>query len=418
MPRLFSVLAVVVVLAACSAAESPAPRRTLVQQDSTVHVDRLARESMWVQHPGGALFVSGYGDSVPHLWKSDDGGRTWGGVQVGSRANGAVGNSDVDLAVGPDGTLYFLNMSYDRQRMVGTGINIAVSRDTGATWQWSMLSDTELDDRPWVEVAPDGTVHVIWNDGAGVPHVVSSDSGRTWRETGRVSPKGGSSHLAVGPSGAVAVRVVPLSASGNRFDAGVESITISEDGGATWHSRLAPGTRDWAPMKDTTVSPPVWSEGEQPRWVEPLAWDSAGALYSLWGADSTVWLARSRDRGVTWTTWPVATGRAVPFFPYLAARGDGELAASWYEGRDDSLRVQVAVLSTTADAEPQVTLAAPFVVEAYTSTGSGGGRTRDTAGEYVPVGWLADGAVGVVTTVQDMAGKRMGFVWRRFVVGR
>jgi hypothetical protein len=405
-------------LGACGTAESPPTRRMLVQQDSVVHLDRLARETMWVQHPGGALFVAGYGDTVPHLWKSPDGGRTWSGVNLGGSADGAIGNSDVDLAVGPEGTLYFLNMSFDRQRLVGTGIRMAVSRDTGATWQWSLLSDTELDDRPWVEVAPDGAVHAIWNDGAGVPYVASRDHGRSWREVGRVAPRGGSSHLAIGPNGEVAVRIVPLSASGNRFDAGVDSIAISEDGGASWHARPAPGTRAWAPMRDTTVSPPTWSMGTQPRWVEPLAWDSTGALFSLWAADSTVWLARSRDRGVTWTSWPVAEGRALPFFPYLAARGDGELAATWHEGRGDSLRVQVAVVTSRPDATPEVTFAAPFAVEAYTPSADGAAPGRDTAGEYVPVGWLADGALGVATTVQDVAGGRVGFVWRRFTLVR
>jgi len=28
-----------------------------------------------------------------------------------------------------------------------------------------MLSKKRFDDRPWVAVEPDGTVHVVWNDG-------------------------------------------------------------------------------------------------------------------------------------------------------------------------------------------------------------------------------------------------------------
>ena len=49
----------------------------LVFTDSTHHVDALAREAALVEHPSGALFVSGYGDPGPKLWRSDDGGSTW-----------------------------------------------------------------------------------------------------------------------------------------------------------------------------------------------------------------------------------------------------------------------------------------------------------------------------------------------------
>ena len=88
--------------------------------DSTHHVDSLAREPMVAEHPNGTLFVSGYGQPGPKLWKSADQGRTWQRVAVGTEADGAVGNSDVDLAVGPDGTLYFITMGYDRTVFEGT----------------------------------------------------------------------------------------------------------------------------------------------------------------------------------------------------------------------------------------------------------------------------------------------------------
>src|SRR5580765_3996000 len=77
--------------------------------------DRMAREPMLVEHPTGALFVAGYGmlnrpstAETPNLWKSADGGKTFSRVNVGTTDQGALGNSDVDLAVGPDGILYFV----------------------------------------------------------------------------------------------------------------------------------------------------------------------------------------------------------------------------------------------------------------------------------------------------------------------
>jgi hypothetical protein len=94
------------------------------------HVDYLspvpgaaAREPMIVEHPDGTLFVSGYGyqesgplQTVPRLWKSADQGATWTTVNVGTEADGAIGNSDVALAVARDGTLYFVRRNPYRSR--------------------------------------------------------------------------------------------------------------------------------------------------------------------------------------------------------------------------------------------------------------------------------------------------------------
>ncbi|MGE0441955.1 MAG: sialidase family protein [Gemmatimonadales bacterium] len=373
------------------------------------HLDALAREPMVVRHPGGALFLSGYSDPEPRLWRSDDDGATWRRIPVGDSASGAAGNSDVDLAVGPDGTLYFITMVFDRAALEGVSIQVAASHDTGATWQWTRLSGTRLADRPWIEVAPDGTAHAIWNDGAGVAHAMSTDGGRTWTEGPRVNPLGGSSHLAVGPNGELAVNVVPLSASGNRFDAGVAFVATSTDRGATWTRHPPPGEREWFPMRDTTTTPPTWSLPPQPRWVEPLAFDAAGALYSLWVSGPAVHLARSADLGATWTTWQVAGSEATPFFPYLVARGPGELAASWFTA-GDSLLAHVAVLRVGTDSTPAVALAPPFRPESYSPADSSQG---DSAGEYLPLVWLPDG-LGVASPIQHPAASRLGFSWRRY----
>jgi hypothetical protein len=394
-----------------------APVLTLA--DSSEFIDRLGREPMVVQHPAGAIFVAGYGDTVPHLWRSEDNGRHWASVALGDRAAGAIGNSDVELAVGPDSTLYFLTMSFDRQKLEGTRIDLATSHDAGTNWQWQQLSDTRLDDRPWIDVSPANTAHAIWNDGAGVAHVRSTDGGRTWTELSRIHPMGGSSHLAVGLNGELAVRVVPISVSGNSFNAGEDWLFISTDGGESWVKQAPPGTRVWRAMRDTTVSPPSWSEAPQPRWVEPIAWDATGALFSLWGHENRVWLARSRDRGATWNTWEVAHDSAVTYFPYLIARGDGQLAASWFTGTGDALVASVAYIETAGDGTPRIARAAPFRPEAFqpgmppdTAT------TRSAAGEYLGMSFLADGSVGVAVPIQHPAAQRLGFAFRRYTIGR
>lgn len=382
-------------------------------------VERLgapAREPMIVEHPSGALFVSGYGSGRPTLWKSLDRGARWARVSVGTEAQGAVGNSDVDLAVARDGTLYFAAMGYNRRAGEGTSIAVGVSRDAGATWSWKVVSKNRFDDRPWVEVAPDGTAHVIWNDGAGVNHLVSRDRGASWTKMARVHDRGCSSHLAVGPGGEVAVRVTPSSASGNKFDEGVDLVAVSADGGQTWRKHPAPGRREW----DKDWNPSAVNPKLIPRWVEPLAWDARGHLFSLWTDPAGVWLARSTDRGGTWAQWQVAATTDMGHFQYLVARRGGELAATWFTGSGETLRWHVARIDLgDGDARPRVAEAQPLRADSWAAPDRPGDPpTRNPAGEYLGLTFLRDGGLAVVSPVQDPVEWRYGFSWWRFEARR
>jgi hypothetical protein len=395
------------------AAPGAGPVRALVALEPTDHPDQLAREPMIVETSDGALLVSGYGSGPrARLWRSHDEGSTWERVEVGTEEDGAIGNSDVDLAVGPDGTIYFVNMSFDREKFEGTGITIGSSLDAGSSWVWSSLSSDRFDDRPWVEVAPDGVAHAIWNDGEGVSHATSSDRGQTWTEQPRIHPIGGSSHLAIGPDGTLAVRITPLSASGNQYDPGIDHVAVSIDGGSTWTLRELPGERVWSEDFDPAVAPL--------RWVEPLAWDAGGALYALSSEGTTLWLARSTDRGASWTRWPLAQGDEQLYFPYLVARGRGELAATWFSSLGEPLRVNVAhvELGAGADAEPRVARADAFSIPVFGQPDAAGEVVRETAGEYVPVIFLGDDRLAVVTTIQDPSSNRWGFTFRPYSLER
>ena len=171
---------------------------------------------------------------------------------------------------------------------------------------------TRFDDRPWARVGPDGTVHAVWNDDHGVSYAVSTDRGATWTERDRIHHEGGSSHLAVGPAGEIAVRIGSITASGNVFTEGVDLVAVSVDGGVTWDKREVPGQRVW----DRTLASPDLI----PRWVEPVAWDAAGDLHYLWSEGTTVRLGSSGDHGSTWTTRDVADERGTAYYPYLVAR--------------------------------------------------------------------------------------------------
>jgi len=376
-----------------------------VEHRATVAV----REPMVVEHPEGTLFVAGFSQAMeesgrpPKLFKSTDGGSSWQAVPVGTVTEGAVGNSDVDLAIGPDGTLYFLTMGYDRERGEGTHIAVGVSRDVGESFRWTYLSQTRYDDRPWIEVTPDGVAHVIWNDGAGVRHSVSTDGGITWTEWARITPQGGSSSLALGPKGETAVRVIPRSASGNRYDEGVDYIVVSVDGGRSWRRLAPPGTRIWA-SEDPDLEP-------LPRWVEPLAWDSEGVLYYLWSQGSELWLGRSTDQGESWESWPIVSGQEPVYFPFVVARGPGEVAATWFSASGEDLRANVALIQAGGGGPPNVRRAAPIELDVWRSTGAS--SYREPGGEYIPILFLEGGDLGVVTPIQNASEHRLGFAWYR-----
>ncbi len=377
------------------------PATTLRLADRVDHLDLLAREPMVVETPDGALFVSGYGAGRPTLWKSADHGANWKLVNVGTAEGGAVGNSDVDLAGAPNGTLYYVNMTFDPKKMEGTRIDVGVSLDSGANWRWRTLSQNRFDDRPWVAVASDGTAHVIWNDGGGVRHTASRDAGATWTQPVRIAPKGGSSHLAVGPNREVAIRIAPSSASGNKFDPGIDLIVVSTDGGTTWKTHNAPGERHWSANLDEFP----------PRWVEPIAWDAEGKLFYFWTSQNELWLGNSMDRGETWKTSRFGEGQEPAHYPYLVTHGKGELACTWFSGRGATLQAHAGMIFAGKDDKPpQFVESAPFQLDAWNRKMT----ERDTGGEYLGITFLRSGGFAVVSPIQNSKDRRLGFTWMRF----
>jgi hypothetical protein len=294
-----------------------------------------------------------------------------------------------------------VTLFFDVEKYEGCQVDIGISKDVGATWKWTLLSKTRFDDRPWVKVTPDGTAHVIWNDGAGVCHAVSQDGGLTWTERERIHPKGGSSHLAIGPNNEIAVRITPVSASGNKYDEGVDLIAVSRDGGITWRKYAAPGYRDW---DQEDLSRP-------PRWVEPLAWDERGALYSLWTNLKEIWLARSFDQGSTWTTWRLKESLEVAFFPYLVARGPGELAATWFSAKAEVFQAHAARIDVgEGDTPPLMVESQPFVPDSWRmDSRPEDPPVPDAAGEYLAVSFLRKSGLAVVSPIQNQRKNRYGF---------
>jgi hypothetical protein len=127
-----------------SATDKPATSKTLVATEGVEHLERLAVETMVVELSDGTLFVSGYdndSEKSPGLWRSRDHGATWESVNVGSKTDGAIGDSDIDLAAGPDDTLYFVAMTFDVKKLEGVRIAVGASKNSGAKWSWKVLSE-------------------------------------------------------------------------------------------------------------------------------------------------------------------------------------------------------------------------------------------------------------------------------------
>lgn len=404
-----SVLLMIVLPFTLAAQDRATPAGALEVRDRVDALVGLAlREPMLVEHPSGALFAAGYsrapGEALdpPNLYRSDDAGRSWAQVDVGTPAQGALGNSDVDLVVGPDGALWFLTMGFDRDVGEGTHVALGVSRDVGRTWTWRTISRSRFDDRPWIVISPGGRAHVIWNDGEGVRHSTSDDGGLTWTERSRIHSRGGSSHLAVGPDGELAVRITPASASFNRYDEGVELIAISLDDGETWALRPPPGERSW----DRDLEEPE----DIPRWVEPLAWGPDGSLYHLWSEGTALFLGRSDDHGSTWTRTVLRDGPTPLYFPFLVAGDGGELAATWFSGVGDDLRAHVGLIRPTDDGRVTIAATEPLEIDAWAVLDAG--RVREPAGEYFPVAFLSGGDLGVLLPIQASE-RGDGFSWIR-----
>jgi len=102
------------------------------------------------------------------------------------------------------------------------------------------------------------------------------------------------------------------------------------------------------------------------------------------------------------------------YFPYLIARGHGELWATWFSGRGETLQAHVGRLQAgDGDAAPRMIQSLPFQIDSWTA---GEHPTdppvRDSAGEYLALTFLRSGSVAVVSPIQNRGAKRLGFSWR------
>ena len=267
----------------------------------------------------------------------------------------------------------------------------AVSSDGGATWTSKLHpmsrcggaargapGDLERATDPWVDVSPDGTLHMMglaFDGGAlqaGSASAMlasrSTDNGRTW-STPAVLVRDGAAFfhdknsLTADPLDARFVYAVwdRLDTSNN----GPTLLARSTDGGATWEPARVAYTP--APANGTGSSQTIGN-----RIVVPTAGVARGVLVNVFmqidtvGGNQTsrVAVIRSSDRGLTWTapvfiaeqrtvgTRDASTGQAIRdggIIPAVAAGPDGALWVAWQEARFSAGARDAIAVSRSSD---------------------------------------------------------------------
>src|SRR5262249_33749049 len=152
------------------------------------------------------------GSPNPDIWyvSSKDGGKTWSKpVDISSSPGKSM---DPAIDVGKDGSVVAV---WTDTAGSETSPDIYFARFDGKSWSKpaNISSTPGVSSEPDVDVAPDGTIHVIWLDtSAGQnPDVwasASSDGGKTWSKAQNISDTPGKSmtpSIAVGPDASVDV---------------------------------------------------------------------------------------------------------------------------------------------------------------------------------------------------------------------
>jgi hypothetical protein len=115
----------------------------------------------------------------------------------------------------------------------------------------------------------------------------------------------------------------------------------------------------------------------------------------------------------------IAEADALSYYPYLTARGSGELAATWFSGAGANLQWQACRIQMSDRGELHLIRSPLLTIDSWSVTDAHGNLpARDTAGEYLAVLFLRDGSLAVVSPIQNAAEKRFGFSFWTFSSGQ
>ena len=294
---------------------------------------------------------------------STDGGAHWSGVILPglTACSGGIYAAATDpwVSIGPDHTVYVSSL-VTRPPVGGITTRdmvVSASRDGGLTWQPPVIVESRADpiipDKEAILADPRraGLAYVVWVEyGATVSAEPSvdqvffartSDAGATWSQPASIYSGGDEAQQ----------NQLLMTADGSLLDVFVEAsslpgtthppelpVTIrvirSRDQGQSWSTPI-----DAAKFSYTNAVDPG-SGGQLRFFGQDMTAAAAGnAVYVSWfvnypGIESSIWVARSEDRGLHWSpARAVVREKPQAFLPTLAVAGDATAGLLWFDFR-------------------------------------------------------------------------------------
>lgn len=299
--------------------------RVMAAPDGTVLV---AAQAQARDCTTGAVVTRGFQDCV---WRSTDGGRSF-RISGGGQDTG----SDVDFVALPSGTLMYATLANNGTLGSGfPGVAVLRSTDHGRSWTGTTLNgDLPVVDREWLVVVGKEVLLLFTAPPGNLWLSRSTDDGRTFGAPAPLSAL--PPELVLTAPGAPvfdAARgelVVPYEAATSATDANAYGISVSGD--VTLH--VARSKDRGATWTDEVVGTYAQRQG-----VPVVAADAKGREYLLVpttdakGRLATLFWRRERHASGWGAPRQLSPAGSSAYLSFLVARGDGGVAAAWLESR-------------------------------------------------------------------------------------
>ncbi len=279
--------------------------------------------------------------------------------------------SDPWVSIGPDGTVHQIALGLKAVGALTQSNSVLATRSTDGGLTWSrpvtLIQDTDgSDDKETITADPTDAryVYAVWDrpvTGNRQPALFSrsTDGGASWEPVRAIYDPGAGSYttgnIITGlPDGTL----VDLLVRGQNGGSSV-AVLRSQDHGATWSAPTIVSANQSVGTVDVKTRKSVRAGSGLPS----IAVDrNSGALYIAWqdsrfagGRYDGIVLVKSTDRGQTWSL-PQQVNQAPDFqafTPAVAVAGDGRVAVTYYDFRNDTADASVLLTNrwqvTSAD---------------------------------------------------------------------